>query len=87
VAVARFLFWLSLALPTSEVMTISMPTMLRSMPSMNSGAESDILQGLGSAASWSRVRRASKPRTKRSSSRTVSVPCTCTTFPGGHTWR
>jgi hypothetical protein len=73
------LFWLSLDLPTSDVMLTSRPTMLRSIPSMYSGAESDIFHGLGSAASCRRVRRATRPRTKRSSSRTVSVPCACTT--------
>ena len=44
-------FWLSLALPTSEVTATSMPTMWRSMSSMNSGAESPIFQGTGSPAS------------------------------------
>jgi tRNA-dihydrouridine synthase A len=58
---------------------ISMPTIALSMPSMNSGAESPIFQGLGSEASWVRVSRPTTPRTNFSSFCTVSRPCTCTT--------
>jgi hypothetical protein len=60
-------------------MAISMPTMLRTMLSMYSGAESPIFQGLGSVASCRRVRRAMMRRAKRSSACTVSTPCACTT--------
>jgi hypothetical protein len=54
--------------PTIEVMAISMPTMLRNMLAMKSGAESPIFHGLGSFASCRRVKRATMLRTDFSSS-------------------